>query len=254
MQKIGENKANVKRYTLFDKEVWDLFVKPGEVVELRTLGCRGKHSAWGGAWVSGKGIVSGYFDNHEDFCKALKVVRGIICKGVYFTPQVIDPRLIGRAYNRLIVTDVTTSDNSVLAYRWLPIDLDPERPSGISSSDTELQAAMTLREEAARWIIDNLQLPRPIKAMSGNGAHLLFRLPDMPVDSESTGFIKVVLNGLAERFNNDKVSIDTSVFNPARIWKAYGTTAAKGDPVPASKHREARPHRESYIDDLGEVG
>ena len=44
------------------------------------------------------------------------------------------------------------------------------------------------------------------------------------------------------------MNIDTTVFNPARIWKLYGTTARKGDPVPAGPSREARPHRMAYID------
>ena len=133
------------------------------------------------------------------------------------------------------------------------MDIDPVRPSGISSSDSELASAMTMREEVATWVVDNMDLPRPMKGMSGNGAHLLFPLPDLPVNAESTNFIKKTLQGLSDRFSNDQVSIDTAVFNPARIWKAYGTTARKGDSVPANEHREARPHRQSFIDDLGEV-
>ena len=86
--------------------------------------------------------------------------------------------------------------------------------------------------------------------MSGNGAHLLFRLPDMPVE-QGKQFVYSILIGLAKQFNSDHVHIDTTVFNPARIWKLYGTTTKKGDVVPAGPGREARPHRVSYIDDLG---
>ena len=38
----------------------------------------------------------------------------------------------------------TTSDNDVDGYKWLFIDLDPKRVSGISSNDAELQRLMTL--------------------------------------------------------------------------------------------------------------
>jgi hypothetical protein len=245
---IEADAGQVKHWTLFDADVFKRFVKPGEVVEVRILGATGKSVAWGG-WA--RGTVSGYFDDHTAFSKWLKMADRAKHKGAYITLQVIDPRLIGRALNRLITTDITTSDHNVIAYRWLPIDLDPVRPAGISSSDSELAAAMALREEVAEWIVSNMDLPAPLKAMSGNGAHLLFRLPDLPVNEKHQEFVKSTLNGLSKRFDNDMVTIDRSVFNPARIWKAYGTTARKGDPIPASQYQEARPHRMAYVDDLG---
>jgi hypothetical protein len=88
--------------------------------------------------------------------------------------------------------------------------------------------------------------------MSGNGGHLLFRLPDLPVNDKNRAFIKKTLEMLAARFNTDRVHVDTTCFNPARIWKLYGTTARKGDLVPEGPGREARPHRTAYIEDLGD--
>jgi hypothetical protein len=149
--KITFKSEDVKQWTLFDKEVFALFVKPGEVIEMRLLGAFGKAIAWGGGFA--KGTVSGYFDNHTDFCKCLKLADQAECSGVYFTLQPIDPRLIGRALNRLKAADKTTSDNNVIAYRWVPIDLDANRPSGISSSDSELKHAMAIREEVAAWVV-----------------------------------------------------------------------------------------------------
>jgi len=247
MTNLAPNVAEVK--TLLEKEIFELFVKSGEVVEVRIPQAHGKSNAWEG-WS--KGTISGYFDDHQAFCKAVQAADKTKHNGIYFTLQRIDPRLIGRAFNRLKPTRVTTSDNNVTVYHWLPVDLDPVRPSGISSSDKELAAAMELREIVASWIVSNLNFPRPIKGMSGNGGHLLFKLPDMPSNDETTFFIKNTLNGLAEHFDNNVVTIDTTVFNPARIWKLYGTTARKGDPVPASRYREARPYRMAYIDDIGD--
>ncbi len=62
-------------------------------------------------------------------------------------------------------------------------------------------------------------------------ADLLFRLPDLSI-KDGHYFIYNTLVGLSKEFNTDKVTIDTTVFNPARIWKLYGTTARKGDAVP----------------------
>lgn len=238
------------KMTFFDRSVWDTFKKNGEVVEVRILKASGKSPAWGGEFA--KKTVSGYFDDHAAFCKAVQHADKISHGGIYFSLQVIDPRLIGRAFNRLKPSDLTTSDNNILAYRWIPVDLDPVRPSGISSSEKELKEALALREVVSEWIVSELKFPKPIKAMSGNGGHLLFRLPDMPANETTTLFIKQTLEGLAKRFDTDRVKIDTAVFNPARIWKLYGTTARKGDEVPAGINRESRPFRMAYIEELGD--
>ncbi len=238
------------KLTLFNKETFEIFVHPGEATEVRIPKVYGKSEAWANEFA--RGTVSGYFDSHEAFCTAVKQADKGSHDGIYFTLQVIDPRLIGRAFNRLKPSNLTTSDRNVIAYRWLPVDLDPVRPGGISASDSELAEAMKLREEVAQWVMSELNFPSPIKGMSGNGGHLLFRLPDLPTNEDNQAFIKATLEGLAERFDTDKVTIDTSVYNPARIWKLYGTIAKKGDSIPPGQYREVRPHRMTYIDHLGE--
>jgi hypothetical protein len=244
------NSGNILKRTLFDRSVFEVFIKPGEVAEVRILKASGKSQAWGNE--TARGTVSGYFDDFEAFCKAVQLADKAVHAGCYVTIHVIDPRLIGRAFNRLKPSDLTTSDNNVIAYRWLPVDLDPVRPSGISSSDTELRKALELRDALVEWAIRELSFPNPIKAMSGNGGHALFRLPDLPANDENRAFIKNTLESLAARFNTDTVHVDTACHNPARIWKLYGTTTHKGDEVPAGPKREARPHRMAYIDDLGD--
>jgi len=227
--------------TLFDYEVFEMFVHPGEIIEVRIMCLDGKKGM----------ILSGYFDNYEDFCREVQEIDTRQHAGIYFTLQVIDPRLIARSCNRLKTGDLTTSDKDVLYYRWLPIDLDPVRPSGISSSESELKTALELRENVTKWVMQEYQSEAPIKAVSGNGGHLLFSLPDWPVDDKNKTLIKNILEEVSERFSTDKVKIDTSVYNPSRIWKLYGTMTRKGDEITANPYREARPHRMAYIDDLG---
>ena len=236
------------KMTFFDRKIWDTFIKPGEVVEIRIPKAYGKSQAWNNEFA--KGTVSGYFDDHNAFCRAVKAADKMKHAGIYFTLQVIDRRLIGRAFNRLKPADATTSDQNVIAYRWLPVDIDPVRPSGVSSSDRDLKAALNLREKVAKHVVTECGFSAPIRAVSGNGGHLLFRLPDMSVE-KGKHFVYSTLVALAKRFDTEGVTIDTTVFNPARIWKLYGTTARKGDAVPAGPKREARPHRMAYIDDMG---
>ena len=232
--------------TLFDKRVFEIFIKPGEVVEIRIPHAEGTLD---GKYV--RGTLSGYYDDFEAFCEALRKAETLRHDGIYFTLQVIDPRLLARSFNRFKTGGLTTSDNNILVYRWLPLDFDPVRPSGISSSDSELQEALSLRDTVSEWAIENLHFPKHVKAMSGNGGHSLFRLPDLPVNKDNQTYIKNTLEGLAQRFNTERVTIDTKVFNPARIWKLYGTTASKGDELPSNQYREARPFRMAYIEDLG---
>jgi hypothetical protein len=242
--------TNIQKLTLFDRQVFETFIHPGEVVEVRVLGAHGKAPAWGGEWA--RGSVSGYFDDQRAFCKVVQDADKARHSGIYFTLQVIDPRLIGRAFNRLKPTSVSTADHNIIAYRWVPIDIDPVRPSGIASSNAELKKAMVLRDRMAEEISQDRGWPAPIEGMSGNGGHLLYALGDMPANEQTTIFIKGVLFELAQKYDSPAVKIDQTVFNPARIWKLYGTTARKGDEVPTGPNREARPHRMSYISSMGD--
>jgi hypothetical protein len=233
-------------YSMLDKEVFDRFVKPnsGEIIEVRLLKCFGNSSAWDGF---AKGVVSGYYDDFNKFSRDIgrlfKIDEKTQNLQIYFTLQVIDPNLIGRAFNELLAADKTTSDKDVLYYRWLPIDLDPVRVSGISSSDIELENAQRLSEEI-RDQLSKEGWPEPMWAMSGNGYHLLYRLDDLPAqDPNIQRHIKSRLVSLSARFSNEHVHLDTTLFNPARIIKLYGSTAHKGTPVPPGERRVRRPHR-----------
>jgi len=223
--------------------VYNLFFTPGEVTEIRAYGLSGKGS-WEG-FARGAGIVYGYFDNAQDFGKCAEALEAAKAPGIYFVMNPCNPDLLARAANRLKAADqktVTTSDKDIRCIRWLPIDLDPKRPTGISSSDAELQAAINLRNDIAIWLDQEFQTTgHTIPAMSGNGAHLSVRLDDFTPDEDHVALIRKCLHALHAKFSNDAVEVDRSVFNPARIWKLYGTTARKGDHIPS------RPHRKSYL-------
>jgi len=248
----GISALNCKnKYTLLQKDVFELFVESGEIVEVRIPKVWGESPVWNGF---AKGAVSGYFDNFKAFKKAVSIAIKNQQSDIYFTLQVIDPRLIGRSNNVLKAASITTSDNNVLYYRWIPIDIDPVRPAGISSSSSEFKKAIELRDTISEWILDTTEYSDLITAISGNGAHILIKLPeDLKVNDESKELIKSFLENVDRNFSTDDVKIDTTVNNPARIWKLYGTKAMKGDVVPKKGNREALIHRKSYIDNIGEL-
>ena len=60
------------------------------------------------------------------------------------------------------------------------------------------------------------------------------------VPADDDGLTRRFLEVLARRFDNACASIDRGVFNPARIWRLYGTRACKGEPTPDRPHRMAK--------------
>jgi len=223
-----------QRYLVDQAEILravQLLAEPGQVVEVRAP------DATSAGWRTPH-VISGYFADAELLAKAVaSTITG--AKAIYLTLNPINPALLARAANRLKdlgKRDPTTADGDVLRRHWLPIDLDPIRPAEISSSEAE----HTLALDRARRIAEALQAegwPAPIRGDSGNGGHVLWRI-DLPADDG--GLVQQCLEALAARFDDALVKVDQSVFNPARIWKLYGTLAAKGDNTADRPHRLAR--------------
>ena len=196
----------------------------GDVVELRAF--------------RGKETVSGYFSDRDTLLS--EAVR-LESQGysVYITLNRIDEALLARSVNKVKrYPKATTSDADVVRRLWLPIDLDPARPSGVSATSEEKKAALYRARDVRDWTRDR-GWPDPVIADSGNGAHLLYPV-DLPNDRSSTETIRRVLKAFALHFDDHMVVVDTGVANAARIWKLYGTLARKGEHVPDRPHRPSR--------------
>ncbi|MDP2797629.1 MAG: phage/plasmid primase, P4 family [Methanoregula sp.] len=206
-----------------------ILAEPGQVVELRAL--------------ADNAIHSGYFNNYAACARFAEVLDcDTSVHGCYVTLNVVNPALLARRANRIKMhlsrSDATTSDADIIRRRWLPIDIDPVRPSGVSSTDTEHELALAKAEEITGWL-SGLGFPEPVTGDSGNGAHLLYRI-DLPNDEPSTQQVKAVLAALDALFSDTGVSVDTANYNAGRIWKLYGTLAKKGDHTPERPHRRSR--------------
>jgi len=207
-----------------------LLAGKGNVVEVRALADLNTHS--------------GYFNDYDALVRQVEALdTDPTIQGIYVTLNEVNPALFSRRANRIKMRlgkkDSTTSDTDILHRHWLPIDIDPLRPSGVSSTDEEHTLALTKAEEIARWL-SGLGFPEPIRADSSNGAHLLYQI-DLANNDEATALVKSCLGALDTLFSDDRVSVDTANFNAARIWKLYGTVSRKGDSTPE------RPHRRSCI-------
>ncbi len=199
-----------------------LLWQPGDVREVRIM--------------TTSGTDSGYFDDPAALVAAATALDGRA--NIYLTVNPVQAALLARAANRIKPrAKSTTADLDIVERRWLPIDIDPRRPSGISATDAECSAALSVTH-AVYTYLSGAGWPAPIIAMSGNGWLMLFPI-SLPNDAASAALVAGVLKHLAGRFDNDQVMVDTTVSNAARIVALIGTRKVKGDATPDRPHRRS---------------
>ena len=204
-----------------------LLREPGDVGELRVL----KHNKYGHT-------AAGWFDDPEKLAAAAMTWDGKV--SIFVTLNPVDPALLGWGNNRMEDhAEHTTADAHVLRRRWLPVDVDPVRLSGISSTNAETETARAV-VDATVALTTEAGWPQPVIAMSGNGWYALYRI-DLPNDAESTALVDGVLKALAARCDTPAAHIDPTVSNASRLVGLIGTVKKKGDALPD------RPHRRSHL-------
>ena len=212
----------------------DLWCEDGQVYELRI------------PKTKKRGVISGYFDDMNALAVNADVLSGDVdVPAVYITLNPVIPDLIARSANEVLDrSEVTTKDHEITRRRLLLVDCDPKRPTGISSSAAEHQAAIELSRKIRAYLLSE-GFPPSLLADSGNGGHNVFRI-DLPNDKEAADLVKRFLESLSSRFDDAVVLVDTSVWNASRICKMYGTMTRKGSNHPT------RPWRKSSILDRPE--
>lgn len=207
------------------KKAISLLIAPDAVFEIRV--------------IKGKQNWSGYFKSAEQAVDSLRTLN-LAGKNVYITLQGLKKECYAMEQRDKLMQYMTaTGDKDVVAYRWLFIDLDPERKTGISSTDAELQEAFSMAKRIYIYLREH-GFHEPVKAISGNGAHLLYRISLENTD-ENKELVRKCLYALDALFGDDVVKIDVSNHNQSRICKLYGTLAQKGS------NTQDRPHRMSRI-------
>ena len=210
-------------------------VVPGKVYELRALKVPVKDGV--------SRTYAGFFTNTAQMAKAAAALSDRGASGVYLTPNPVRGELLERAENKLLAArrGLLTGDNDIEEVRWLLVDVDPTRPSNMSSSKSEKLAAKALAHKI-KLFLGKRKWPEPLMGDSGNGYHLMYRVSG--VTSET---ISKILDAFAFIFNNEAAQVDQAVYNPSRIWKLYGTAARKGE------NAKTRPWRMSTLTAVPEV-
>ena len=201
--------------------------KQGRVVEVRAL--KTPYGTCSGYYTDTT-IVQGVYDLSSDES----------VPNVYWTIQELKRDLAAGAVNTIHKNVITTTDDDgVERYLYIPFDCDPKRPAGTSSTETEKAYSHDVACEIRDFLSINYGI-ESILADSGNGYHVLIRV-DMAVSDATVELVKKLLAALNAKFGTERVDVDTTVYNPSRILKVYGSVARKGE------HTDERPWRTSGL-------
>ena len=206
------------------RHTFELLKKPEDVIEVRCITSRSNYS--------------GYFKNVDNIIKELpRYSNG----NVYFVLNKISDGCYSREQHETFVEKAknTTSDGDISLREWLLIDVDPKRPSGVSSTNEEKNNAKLVINNVFSFLRD-IGFAEPIVCDSGNGFHLLYKIALENTEANKL-LMQTVLQVLDLYFSNGKCDIDKTVFNASRITKLYGTDSKKGN------NTDDRPHRQSSI-------
>ena len=208
------------------RQWWHVFKNDSELVEIRMLG---------------KFTYSGYYKNIDKLIEDIKPYEELPDEQIYFTLNEIDDGCYGRAQCEKIIKGpkTTTNDNNITRRQWVLIDYDPVRVTGTNATEEEFELAHKKAQQVFLYL-RKCGFSDPVICKSGNGWHTVYKV-DMPNTEEVRDMLSQFLQSIALMFTDEKVDIDESVFNAARICKLYGTTAKKGANLPE------RPWRMSEI-------
>lgn len=159
----------------------------------------------------------------------LASITGHHAGAVYIVGNPITPALLGRGRAAFYRAKSTAADTDVMRRTLFYIDIDSVRPSAINANSEEIAAAMETAAAVAEWLTGVMGFPDPFfHGTSGSGGMILYRL-DLPNDDASTAQVQDCLNVVAETFTTDRVKVDTSVYNAARIFRVPGSVNAKSN-------------------------
>lgn len=209
--------------TLHARRQIDWLLKDSRLVEMRVL-------TTSGFWRNG------YFDNFPAMQRAAGEFSGDNCFTSLNRPH--DYVDVTNSVGARMKSGSGLADKDIERITRLPFDFDPHRPAGTPST----QAEMLQARDASRRLVGFLQSmgwPEPLSALSGNGNHRQYRV-NLPNNDETKQYLRIIYQGLRERFETDNVGFDVTVRSPAQIFRLYGTRNRKGAASPD------RPHRLTY--------
>lgn len=199
-----------------------VFKRDDELFEIRILGDR--------TW-------SGYFYDVEE---AIKQLAPFDNANIYYSVNEVKKACASRSQFNCFkqVKGTATSKQDIEHRWWLPIDVDCERPSGVSSTDAEKEKAHKKAQDVFVFLRDN-GFSTPVVCDSSSGYHILYPI-DMDNTQESEECVKTFLEILANKFTDENVKIDVVLHDANRILRLSGSYGRKGRSTAERPHRLAK--------------
>lgn len=205
------------------------FKRDNELFEIRLLA--GKNDK----------TYSGYFTDVETAIQAIIPFDQSLVYQIYFTVNEINPACSSRKqYNRFMVVSGSATSKNDIIHRWLlPIDIDVQRPTDISSTDEEKTYAYQKASEVYDFLY-RCGFPQPIICDSSSGYHMYYPI-DLDNTAETEKLVKTFYEVLGSIYTDSRIKIDSVVGDPNRIMRLPGSWGRKG------RDSEERPHRMASI-------
>lgn len=193
------------------------------------------------AAMRGDGVlIAGHFDSPETAEAAIALASD--CRAVWSSLNPLRMLPQGRTLNPSHLTRGCRAGADHIDRRVsLLFDLDPPRPKGAMSTNSEHEAALTQARECRTWL-HSQGWPLLGLCDSGSGAHLR-AFVDTDVSAEHTRLVQRVLRALKHRYS----FVDTTACDLPRLCRYYGTWNRK-----SAENSSERPWRQSAVLDEGE--
>ncbi len=221
---------------------------PNRLIEIRCLDVRVRDPRAEGGVATNR-IWSGtyYADELDILRRDVAAVDGA-CKGVYVLPNPIRPdhpyakvadvlRECGVG-DRLKRASTTYRDEDIAYRDGFIFDADPIRTIGFEKMmATDAERAAAVDRWGAVWdLLEARGWPRPDVTHTGSGVQPYFRCEHMAWDDD---LVPRVLAVIDEKFSDERVNLDRTVSNAARVVRLPGTWNKKGTSTAERPHRRA---------------
>ncbi len=216
---------------LYVRQIWTVFDEQVSLVlEVRSIWPKGVKPK---QQTISRCFDSSAYPDMTSFRLAVETYVAMMNRHGYNIYATLNPLKEGLSQNH------SASDTDVICRRRLLVDIDRDHGKEHPATDEEVEAAGLLAERIRDYLTE-LGWPQPIRVMSGNGHHLVYRLNDLPNSQETTKAVRDLLHNLKRKFSGEGLSVDTSVSNASRVTKLPGTLARRGTEVQNRPYRVAR--------------
>ena len=212
--------------------------------------------------LDGQRTYSGYYHNIDNLVRDVEPLSERPNMQIYFVLNTIKEDCYDRQQQERMVEKPknTTTDADIEGRNFILLDFDPERPSGVGSTDEQLKDAHTVAKKVYTFLNEQ-GFSSLIVCKSGNGIHCLVPIK-LANSADNTKLVERFLKAIAMLFNTETVHVDTKVGNASRICKLYGTYAKKGSNTSDHPWRLAKfwktpdeiiPNNREYIEKIADL-